>query len=111
MDTLTRYRDAVRNIITEYAGYRPAHGQIDTEVVIDPAKDHYELLHVGWDGPRRVHGVLLHIDIIGDKIWIQHDGTSPGVAEELVEAGVPREAIVLGFRPARLRAHSGFAVA
>jgi hypothetical protein len=39
---------------------------------------------VGWDGPRRVHGVLLHIDIIGNKVWIQHDGTSPGVAEELV---------------------------
>jgi hypothetical protein len=111
MDTLNRYREAIRKIIMQYAGYRPAHGQIDTEVVIDPAKDHYELLHVGWDGPRRVHGILLHIDIIADKIWIQHDGTSPGVAEELVEAGIPRDAIVLGFRPAHVRQYTGFAVA
>jgi hypothetical protein len=111
MDLLTRYRDIVRNLIREYASYRPAHGVIDTEVILDPEKDHYEILHVGWDGPRRVHGVLLHIDIIDNKIWIQHDGTSPGVAEELVAAGIPREAIVLGFRPAHLRQHTGFAVA
>jgi hypothetical protein len=51
------------------------------------------------------------LDIIGDKIWIQHDGTSPGVAEELVEAGIPRDAIVLGFHPAYVRQHTGFAVA
>jgi len=111
MDTLARYREIVRNLISEYARYRPAHGAIDTEAVMDPGKDHYEVLHVGWDGPRRVHGVLLHIDIIGNKVWIQHDGTSPGVAEELVAAGIPREAIVLGFRPAHLRQHTGFAVA
>jgi hypothetical protein len=111
MDTLTRYREIVRNLIREYASYRPAHGAIDTEAVIDPEKDHYEVLHVGWDGARRVHGVLLHIDIIGDKVWIQHDGTSPGVAEELVAAGIPREAIVLGFRPAHLRQYTGFALA
>ena len=111
MDTLTHYREIVRQLILEYAGYRPSHGQIDTEAVIDPSRDHYEVLHVGWDGQRRVHGTLIHIDLIGDKVWIQHDGTSPGVAEELVEAGIPREAIVLGFRPAHVREHTGYAVA
>jgi hypothetical protein len=111
MDSVSRYRQAVRDLLTEYAGYKPAHGQIDTELVIDPTKDHYELMHVGWDGERRVHGSVIHIDIIDGKVWIQHDGTSPGVALELVEAGVPREAIVLGFRPPHLRQYTGFAVA
>jgi hypothetical protein len=95
----------------EYATYKPSHGQIETEAIIDPDKGHYELLHVGWDGVRRVHGAVIHIDIIGDKIWIQHDGTSPGVAEELVEAGIPRENIVLAFHPAHLRQYTGFATA
>jgi hypothetical protein len=111
MDPVTRYRQAVRDLIAEYARFKPAHGQIETEIVIDPERDHYELLHVGWDGQRRVHGAVIHIDIIDGKIWIQHDGTSPGVALELVEAGVPREAIVLGFRPPYVRQHTGFAVA
>jgi len=29
---------------------------------------------------RRVHGCLVHIDIIEDKIWIQADGTERGLA-------------------------------
>jgi hypothetical protein len=110
MDNLSRYQEIVQSLILEYASYKPSHGEIETEAIIDPEKGHYEVLHVGWDGPRRVHGAVIHIDIIGDKIWIQHDGTSPGVAEELVEAGIPREAIVLGFRPAHLRQYTGFAV-
>ena len=111
MDKLSRYVEAVRSVILEYAGYTPSHGEIETEVVIDTESGHYEILHVGWDGARRVHGSVIHIDIKGDKIWIQHDGTAPGVALDLVEAGVPREAIVLGFRPPNVRPHTGFAVA
>jgi hypothetical protein len=68
-------------------------------------------MHVGWDGMRRVHGCVVHIDILDEKIWIQHDGTSRPVAEALLAAGIPREAIVLGFHPAALRHHTDFAVA
>ncbi|MCP4540432.1 MAG: XisI protein, partial [Chloroflexi bacterium] len=38
------------------------------------------------------------------------DGTSPGVALELAEAGIPREDIVLGFRPPYVRPRTGFGV-
>jgi hypothetical protein len=110
MDTLERYREIVRKLISEYASYKPSHGQIDTEAIIDPEKDHYEVMHVGWDGVRRVHGTVVHIDIIGEKVWVQYDGTSRPVAEELVEAGIPREAIVLGFHPTDVRQYTGFAV-
>jgi hypothetical protein len=111
MDTLTRYRDIVRNIIQEYANYKPSHGEIETEAIIDPEHDHYEVMVVGWDGVRRVHGSVIHLDIIDGKIWIQHDGTNWPVADELLKAGVPKEDIVLGFHPADVRQHTGFAVA
>jgi hypothetical protein len=111
MDTLTRYREIIREIIYEYASYKPSHGQIQTEAIIDPEKDHYEVMHIGWDGVRRVHGSVIHLDIIGEKIWIQYDGTNRPVAEALLEAGVPREAIVLGFHPADVRKYTDFAVA
>ncbi|MCP4656234.1 MAG: hypothetical protein GY856_12545 [bacterium] len=29
----------------------------------DLEKGHYQILHVGWHGKRRVHGVPLHIDL------------------------------------------------
>src|SRR4051794_30044111 len=98
-----RYRDVVRRVIEEYARYKPSHGQIETEAIIDRDRDHYEVMHVGWDGVRRVHGSVVHVDIIGGKVWIQYDGTSRPVAEELLAAGVPRDDIVLAFHPADLR--------
>jgi len=108
MDTVTRYREIVQRLIEEYARYKPSHGEIDTEIVIDPARNHYELLHIGFDGPRRVHGTVLHVDIRGEKIWIQYDGTDRPLAEELVRAGVPREAVVLAFYPPEVRPHTDF---
>jgi hypothetical protein len=97
-------------LIEEYASYKPANGQIETEAVVDSVRDHYEVMHVGWDGVRRVHGSVVHIDIIGDKVWIQYDGTSRPVADELVAGGIPREDIVLGFHPVGVRKYTDFAV-
>ncbi len=111
MDTLARYREIIRRIIHEYASYKPSHGQIQTEAIVDPEKDHYEVIHIGWDGVRGVHGSVIHLDIIDGKIWIQYDGTNRPVAEELLAAGIPREAIVLGFHPAGVRKYTDFAVA
>ncbi len=110
MDRVERYREIVRRVIQEYARYKPSHGQIETEAIADREKDHYEVMHVGWDGVRRVHGSVVHIDIIAGKVWVQYDGTSRPVAEELIDAGIPREDIVLGFHPAEERHLTGFAV-
>lgn len=110
MDTVANYKAIVRQVMTEYAGYKVSHGEIDNELIIDDEAGHYELLHIGWDKQRRVHGIVIHIDVIGDKVWIQHDGTAPGVALELAELGIPRDHIVLGFRPPYVRQHTGFGV-
>jgi hypothetical protein len=110
MHKLERYRRIVTRLIEDYASYKPSHGQIETEAIVDPALDHYEVMHVGWDGVRRVHGSVVHIDIIGDKVWIQYDGTTRPVADELMAGGIPREDIVLGFHPAGVRKYTDFAV-
>ena len=53
---------------------------------------------------------MLHLDIRDGKIWIQHDGTYDGIANALVEAGIPRDRIVLAFKPPDIRQYTGFAV-
>ncbi|HEX4948055.1 MAG TPA: XisI protein [Blastocatellia bacterium] len=111
MDKLNQYREIIRRILEEYASYKPAHGQIERELIIDPTHDHYEIMNVGWHGVRRVHGCVIHLDIINGKIWIQHDGTNRPIADALLEAGVPKEDIVLGFHPEYVRADTEFAVA
>ncbi len=111
MDTLAGYRQIIRQLLTEYAQISYAHGDIQRQTVFDSETDHYLLMIVGREGIRRVHGCLIHLDIIDDKIWIQRDGTEHGIANDLVKAGIPKERIVLGFRSPEMRQHTGFAVA
>jgi hypothetical protein len=111
MDHISRYRNALRELINEYAQYRPARGEVQIEVIIDEANDHYELMYAGWNGPYRIHGSVIHADIRDGKIWIQHDGTEDGIADRLVAVGVPREHIVLAFKSPDIRPHTGFATA
>jgi hypothetical protein len=112
MDTLDTYRQIIETILTEHTKIPYAHGDIQTEVVFDRVNDRYLLMNVGWeDDGRRVHGSLAHIDIISGKVWIQRDGTEDGLARELVEAGIPKAHIVLGFRAPEIRPHTGYAVA
>lgn len=66
---------------------------------------------MGWEGDKRVHGCLVHVDIINGKLWIQRDGTEQGITEELVKAGIPKDRIVLGFHPAYIRPYTEYAVA
>jgi len=97
-------------VLQDYAQYRPAHGDIDSRVVFDDELGSYVMLQIGWDKHRYVHGCVIYIDLIGGKIWIQSDGTEEGVAGDFVEAGVPREHIVLGFRSPEDRPYTEFAV-
>lgn len=110
MEKVERYREIVRRIISDYASFKPSNGQIDPEPVIDPVRDHYEVMHVGWDRDRRIHGTVIHLDIIDGKIWIQYDGTNRPVADELEAAGVPRSDIVLGFHPEEVWHLTGYGV-
>jgi hypothetical protein len=50
------------------------------------------------------------IDIINGKIWIPRDSTEYGIANELVNAGIPKNQIVLAFQPADIREYTEFAV-
>lgn len=110
MDQLDRYRQIVRNLIEEYASYTPAYGNISTEAVIDRERDHYEVMQTGWNGDRRVHGSIIHIDIHDGKVWIEYNGTDARLGEQLVAAGIPRSDIVLAFQPEELRSLTGFGV-
>ena len=109
MDTVEHYRETVEKVLTEYAQIPYAFGDIQRQTVFDRAGDHYLLLSVGWDS-KRVHGCLVHVDIIADKLWIQRDGTEEGIALDFEATGIPKDHIVLGFRRPEIRKHSGYAV-
>ncbi|HZT40633.1 MAG TPA: XisI protein [Chthonomonadaceae bacterium] len=111
MDRIARYRQLVKQAIQNIAAELPEDPNIRVEMILDDQQDHYELMEIGWDGPRRVHGSLVHCDIIEGKVHVEHDGTDIGVADFLLSNGVPCEDIVLGFHPPELRKLTPFAVA
>jgi hypothetical protein len=102
--------ETVKQLLNEYSAYRISYGEVETETIFDDAKGHYELMHVGWIGRRRIHSCLLHVDIRDGKIWIQRGGTEGGIANDLVEAGIPRDQIVLAFHHPETRKLTDFAV-
>ena len=111
MDPVNDDRAIIRNVLRPYADIRYAYGDIRNEVVFDDENARYLVVSQGRMGKKRVHGCLLHVEIIGGKIWIQRDGTEDGIAGELLEAGIPKDRIVLGFWDAEARKLGEFAVA
>lgn len=108
---LANYRSIVKRVLAEQAEHAPSHGQIDTIPVFDDQSNHYMVVDVGWDQPGRVHSVILHIALRNGKVWIEQDGLEEGVTQELLEAGIPKEEIVLGFYRPERRKLTEFAVA
>jgi hypothetical protein len=99
MDNLNQYRTLIQELLTAQTQPPYAYDNIQFETVFDTQADRYLLMILGRDYEnRRVHGCLIHIDIIDNQLWIQRDGTEHGVATDLIEAGIPKENIVLGFR-------------
>lgn len=68
------------------------------------------LLTVGDVNGKRVHGCIVHLEVVGDKIWIHEDGLEDGIADDLLRMGIPKERIVLGFHPPQVRRYTEFAV-
>ena len=104
------YQTIIKRLLEDYAQAPPSSGQIEMETVFDDTHNHYQLVAIGWQGKRRIHGCLIHIDVKGDKVWLQHDSTDAEIAKALVEMGIPADHIVLGFQPESFRRHSGFAL-
>jgi hypothetical protein len=100
----------VKQILSQHAEYVPSHGQIEAIPVFDERNDQYLLIDVGWDHTGRMHAVVLHLRLRNNKVWVERDGTETGITQELLDAGVPKEDIVLGFYRPERRAITEFAV-
>lgn len=113
MDTshIKQWRDIIEQVLSSYAAIPYSYSEVKKETVFDRQQDRYLVLVVGWEEHRYEHGCTVHVDIIGDKVWIQRDGTEDGIALDLENAGIPKENIVLGFKPPEIRPLTGYAFA
>ena len=103
---IEQYRQHIKQLLTQRAQRATEQRrwpEYEVQTLFDDERDHYQLLYVGWRGTKRDFGCILHLDIKKGKIWIQHDGTEEGIANQLVALGVPRQDIVLAFHEPEVR--------
>ncbi|WP_337906907.1 XisI protein [Iningainema tapete] len=84
--------------------------QTKVQLIFDTERDRYQVLNKGLQYLTRIFGCIIYVEIKDGKIWIERDGTEIGVANELVEAGVPKQDIVLAFRAPYKRKFTEFPV-
>ena len=104
MDRVEHYRQIVRTFLEEYAQESVSPKEnVTAELVFDEKRDRYLLVHVGWQGARRIYGCPMQIDIIDNKVWLQHNSTEIFVDQELIARGIPEDDMVLGLQSPRIR--------
>jgi hypothetical protein len=112
MDKLKKYQNVVKKAILKYADFQDnSREESEIQPVFDEKRNHYFLMDIGWKNMHRIHTCLLHIDIKNDKIWIHKDFVEQGIATDLMEMGIPKSDIVLGFQAPYKRPYTEFAVA
>ena len=112
MDKVEQYRQIIRNLLEEYALYKPVNlPEVENQLLFDEQRDRYQLLRVGFENRRRVHYCVFHLDLKEGKVWVQEDATDVPIVQRLEAAGVPKEDIVLGFHAPYKRALAGYAEA
>ncbi|HYW19878.1 MAG TPA: XisI protein [Nodularia sp. (in: cyanobacteria)] len=102
------YSELVQTVLERHTENHFSEGT-EKELIFDCQRNRYLVVHVGWEDEKRAYGSVIHVDIKDGKIWIQRDLTEEGIANELVELGVPKSDIVLGFRAPHVRQFTGFA--
>lgn len=111
MDRLEQYRTIIEQVLTQRVNDLKDFPDLRDKTVFDRRTDSYLLLRQGWDKSRRVHAIIVHLELLNGKIWVQDDWTEHGVAADLEEAGVPKSDIVLGFQPPQVRPYTEYAAA
>ncbi|MBI1761999.1 MAG: XisI protein [Acidobacteria bacterium] len=99
MDQLTKYRELIKQILTEYVTLtkRTKTTGPESQLLMDDVRGHYMWLKLGWEKGRRVQYITVYVRLCDGKLWIEEDWTEDGIATELLRAGVPQEDIVLAF--------------
>jgi XisI protein len=110
MAKLEQYQQAVQKLLQNYANFSRSDDEVETELIFNTNNNHYQLVHLSWQGDRRTYGCIVHLDIKGSRIWLQHNGTENDLAEELVAMGVPKTDIVIGFQSPFKRQFTEYAV-
>ncbi len=92
--TVDTYHQLIQDLLTTYSQIPYLQENLHDETIFDRAAGRYMLVTVGWQGHKRVNTIVLHIDVVDGQVVLQCNNTDQEIAQELVAAGIPADAIV-----------------
>lgn len=111
MEKIKKYKQIVKEVQAKTAAPVVEEDIVKDVVIQDDEGGHYLILSDGWEGSKRSYGIYLHIDVTPEgKVWLQYDGTDSMIGQQLLDRGVAKEDLVLGWIAPYRRADTGFAV-
>ena len=112
MDKIKKYQNIILDFLHYYyteTGGNAQNDNVQRRILADKENNSFQLLSTGWNGNRFIFGPLFHFDIINGKVWMQCNNTEWEAVDYLMEHGIDKQDIVLGFVPLHARHLLGFA--
>lgn len=105
MENITFYQKCIKHLLSEYE--RLGTDETEVKLSFDDERMCYIVMRVGWfQKYKRIHRCLVHIEICGDSVLIQANNTEDPIDTDLIEMGIPKEKIRLGFIPDDFRTYA-----
>ncbi len=111
MDRIKHYRETIERIIGEVLQITPSTDEVQYKALFDRERDCYAMIAVGWEGSQRALDIIIYLEIVNGKIWLQADNTDLAIARDLERAGISKGEVVLGLHPPDVRLYTEYAAA
>ena len=98
MDKKQWHKQLIREIYEENIAMPFSNRELKLQAVYDEIGDHYLIMVFGIHNDDWRHYCIAHIDLIDEKIVIQHDSVGYSIAQELYDRGVPDADMVLAYQ-------------
>ena len=112
MEKVKKYKSIVLevlNIINNWEDY--PNDPVKGIIIEDDKNGHYLFFTDGWINYSRFYHCYVHITIKSDgKVWLMHDGTEYKVGQMLIERGILKSDIVVGWHAPDERPLTEFAI-
>ncbi len=113
MERIEKYKEISKTIIRDVNQHiSGSDDDIRNQVILDEETRNYLLLMNGWKGESRFYGILIHIEVMeSGRVWVHQDNTDLIIVDKLLDQGIPKKDIILGFHAPIMRPDTDFAIA
>ena len=99
MDKVEKYRQILKSVTENHAKIFSPVQTVNSSAVCDFEQNNYFL--IDFDTKEKRHYIVFHLRLDNGEVFIEQDGIEYGIKQDLVEAGISPNEIVLSYQDSR----------